>query len=115
MPEWTLGAAVIGAGSVLWAASEPGPGDGRRIEEMTAFATGLGVLALGTWMTWIGPAPEPPSAWAATAGVALLTSGLRLGCKERGPRTRIAIEAGTVWCAAMGLTFIARGSPGQFG
>ncbi|MCY4511584.1 MAG: hypothetical protein OXG35_32155 [Acidobacteria bacterium] len=119
VPAWTFGAALIVIGTLIFMIcitdDDQPPENCSRAQEFTQTGGlgmfGLAFMAAGIWVTWIGPDPEPLSAWIAIA-ITLSTSimGIATSTLKSGIATTTAITASIM----VGLTLIIRASIHQF-
>jgi len=109
VPPWVLGAIVLLAGcGFISAITEEKEETAKDTPTVDTGLLGVILCCCGIWVLWIGPNPEPPSAWIA---IALGTvTGAALGIKSTSPgrtATSIAIVATS---GLMAATFILRAS-----
>ena len=70
VPPWALSAVVLLAGCAIVATGptrENKKANETDLTENGITALGLLICIFGLWVLWIGPNPEPPSAWVAIA------------------------------------------------
>ena len=113
VPAWTLGAGMIALGMILATYSgETDANDGP--SDAAVNACGIFIMLGGIGVTWIGPYPEPASAWIAIGAALALTGAgsMTSWAGTDGRMTKMAAIAASAILLA--VTLIVRASIDQF-